>query len=869
MVLRRFTLAGLFFWVTFVALALALVVPLYRTVQRSLTWQDTVVALAASADGSKFGALMGDGSVLIWDSSGTLVKRLRTQGGLTGQLALSSDGRLAAVSHGLDRRTMQASGGVEVWKVDAGKLLRTLPAPSTIAHTRLAFSPTQSLLAVQHIGGDTEIYSVDTKAPPHTIQSKGVGASFSPDGRMLAISTSSGGIWLYDAVTYDVLQRLAASEDDSGFYQLVAWSPDGKSVVSLPMVGSAGFPSRIRVSPTKVERWRVDTSDHRVAELPRQTFFGPVTFLPTGQALAIANHGSGVAFADATTLQPLPTETTGDASHLAAGSRGNRFIVAGMHDVSLWDATTLRPLAPLRSQVSQPKPRLAIFGLVAWIIAYIVWRARRLRHACQTCGLRFQTAGREDTDVNCPACRLLANARELSPADFSSYQRRAFLRRMASPVLWGFAATLCPLALLLPLLIDSEWLLLVTAFLLIALLVKAIVRLVEVLVQNTRRYRNALARPAKDVRLAEEVAGAAGTTRQLGQLLVWSAPGTSLAEVLEEEIEVADDRLQKALGRRPPPPNARVFFFQDGETLARYTINLGTRFVPRLLHQSVYLVEPRKRLLIGEREARQRHADPRVVVRSVLTYHLLHIAAGRPPAPWIFEGIASALAHDGDPGALARLNRRVLAGREAGRTIGAAELFGSGFLRNWWKHQRRADLKHFAWSNLFSAQSWSMIEFVCGAGSTPERQLAFQRFFDDPDRRRQPRAAMTRHFGYGFDEFFAQWQAWVDDQGIGEHLPPAANVAGYLLAGPIAKVASPATPLGERIMAIRELGELGFLTGADALIALLGEDNQDCRREAVWALQCISGKALGSSAANWRAWWHSVNRGGWPSQAVP
>lgn len=90
MLARRFSLAALLFGVTFVALFVAIIAPIYHGVRRSLA-QKGVVSVAASADGKTFAALMGDGSVLVWDSSGTLKTTLRTGGACGGQLAVSAD----------------------------------------------------------------------------------------------------------------------------------------------------------------------------------------------------------------------------------------------------------------------------------------------------------------------------------------------------------------------------------------------------------------------------------------------------------------------------------------------------------------------------------------------------------------------------------------------------------------------------------------------------------------------------------------------------------------------------------------------------------------------------------------------------------
>src|SRR5215469_516331 len=57
------------------------------------------------------------------------------------------------------------------------------------------------------------------------------------------------------------------------------------------------------------------------------------------------------------------------------------------------------------------------------------------------------------------------------------------------------------------------------------------------------------AKVRRDWNLADAVAGAPGTTRQAGGMLIWAAQGTSLDEMLEQAVDVARGRLAAAIGR--------------------------------------------------------------------------------------------------------------------------------------------------------------------------------------------------------------------------------------------------------------------------------------------------------------------------------
>ncbi|MGH7135467.1 MAG: hypothetical protein ACREHD_06980 [Pirellulales bacterium] len=96
----RFSISGLLMWLTLVALVLAIVAPIRRYARRRETYADRIASVAASADGSTFAALFGDGKVRIWDQDGSLKASLQTTSTLGADLTLSHSGELAAFSPG-------------------------------------------------------------------------------------------------------------------------------------------------------------------------------------------------------------------------------------------------------------------------------------------------------------------------------------------------------------------------------------------------------------------------------------------------------------------------------------------------------------------------------------------------------------------------------------------------------------------------------------------------------------------------------------------------------------------------------------------------------------------------------------------------
>lgn len=854
---RRFTLAGLLLWTTFAGLVLAFVVPLWREATRQRShW---VVSLAASADGSTFAALMADRRVLVWDNEGNLKKQLKPPETVGGKLALSFDGKLIAFLPGEDDPFSTApSGPVEIWSVDTGKRRRTLPRP--IHEVR--FSPTQESFIVIDPGGVYAPCSVADESPPTLLAAGPASVAFSPDGKTIAAASSNGVIELYDAVASRLIQDkdLSSGSAAHSIHGDIAWAPDGRSILAMAIDVRVARPRPAKIRPSfVVERWDIDTGDVRRVALPTPelSFFLAIAYLPGNSQRLIVTNQSGIQVLDAETLERLPTDTA-DYSQFAVGLRGESLIAATYDHVDLLDAATLESRQRLVEAPSPFNPAPVAIGFVVWLMAFGFHKGRQNTRACETCGQRFTVAGKKDTNVECPACRQKTQTQVLTPGEAATAERRQ--QRQGWRALLMFDALLAAGFALLTRGQFGFW----PAFAAAAVGLPALVLGPLYLYLRHKIKRGRILSTTDDVALADEAAGGTGTVRQIGELFVWSAPGMSLADELEAEVEVIRGRLAAAIGRPVPAPAGRAFFFADSDALTRYFGRLDIRLDARFLHNGIYLGAPYFKLFFIEQRIRQNSAGPRPAFGTTIFFHLLERADDRKHAAWLATGLAATVSHDdqSDDDDLGRLHRRVLAGRAGGRTIGSSEFLTSTSAGNWRKHDRHAELEHFAWSNQFVAQAWSMVEFLCGRGATPDRRQAFQRFFNDADRDKRPAAAIERHFGCSFDELFERWQAWVAERGLGEHRPPPANLAAYLTSDPIAKVAAADTPRGERAAAIRELGQYGYLLGADALVDLLERQDENLRAEAIWALECISGEVLGTSAAAWQEWWRRTEAAG-------
>lgn len=379
---RRFTLADLLTWVTLIALVLAVVVPLWRHSHRVRYYTDEVIEVSASADGSTFGALLGDGRVLLWNSEGEQKATLRTLGTFGGRLALSFDGRLAAVSPG-DAKTwinVEPHGTVEIWDIAKGTVQRALPMPAAAPR----FSTSENLLLVNNSPPERyELYLADRDDPPQILP-RGGGVAYSPNGKSLAIGIIKQGLQIWDVATLSKQRELISSDRPTREYFRVAWAPDGESIAAI-----AWELDETGDTVHYIERWNLATGQVRqiCPEIPDGDYL-LLQYSPDGRRLFFVNRSpawgprvvrSTTQVFDAETLEPIAAIGMSDVAEVAGGLRGSTFITAGQYSVDLHDTATLQPLRRLYKGPSPPNLWPAVCGLGLWSIAFTVRTVRKRR----------------------------------------------------------------------------------------------------------------------------------------------------------------------------------------------------------------------------------------------------------------------------------------------------------------------------------------------------------------------------------------------------------------------------------------------------------------------------------------------------------
>jgi hypothetical protein len=173
-------------------------------------------------------------------------------------------------------------------------------------------------------------------------------------------------------------------------------------------------------------------------------------------------------------------------------------------------------------------------------------------------------------------------------------------------------------------------------------------------------------------------------------------------------------------------------------------------------------------------------------------------------------------------------------------------------VRNWYDHDSFA-----AFADL-SARAWSMIEYLCFGDGARERQERFRAFLKELPAKGSREAIFQHHVGFGFETLLEQWRDWVTQRGPGSYAAPPSEIQQGLTSRIIPTVRDKHARIMDRILAIREIGRVGYVMGADALIDLLKTANVILSQEIVWSLEAVSGHAWGHDIDRWQAWIESV-----------
>jgi hypothetical protein len=487
---------------------------------------------------------------------------------------------------------------------------------------------------------------------------------------------------------------------------------------------------------------------------------------------------------------------------------------------------------------------LGLPTVVALSLTASLLRPRQSSLRCQACGRKFSPIVGARQAGLCPHCR---NA-TAGPAERRRRERLglfllAFLFFLLAIVLvWPFAW-----------LLEARHGWLAAPALTVGLFVGLLLLFCGAMIVRVLAGSLSMRLPGRALKAARTCAGEKGRDVALGPLSVHVFGPDDPTRMLQDQLAVCRSRFEALMGEPLDPAlPLRVLAFGRRAAFEGFC---RRNLIPATNLDGLYLPWSARTIATTSEFPPYRLANPERILRTLLTYFFLDATKTARSTLWIQAGVANLIACGGDSNELARLNRKLLASLARGTEIGAAGLVHA-HPAAWVRLLRNSqDFPSFTKYTQFLMQAWSLVEYLAGRDAPTERREHFRGFLRELKPGTTQEVVFASHFGHGFEASLEQWRAWVLDRGTGIHQPPPDHVRQALLERLIPLVRDRSADPRHRTEAIREIGRAGYVLGADTLIEVLASDDQDRAEEAVWALEAISGLAVGEDVRRWSEEW--------------
>jgi hypothetical protein len=490
-------------------------------------------------------------------------------------------------------------------------------------------------------------------------------------------------------------------------------------------------------------------------------------------------------------------------------------------------------------------------GLIVWSIVWRSLRARRRAPTCQECGRRFIPPERKQAagPPICPRC----HQRHLTPVqarkEGAKGKRALLMIALWVTVVFGIFLWV-PIQTHFP---EAFWIALPIAAL--AATFGLLAGLILVVAAYSLVKNWLLQSESRLLARARKAARCEGDVTRIGGITIWCSGPDDPVPMLTKELETARSRFASMFATSDSGPHRlRVLHFA---TRAGFEGFHGTALNLSSV-DGLYAGIPSRTITNCSEVMPTRPANPEWMARLLFGFALLDAYRGSTPPSWLQQGIANSIAAGGGAGPLARLNRKMLVAIAKGTTLAPDDLFSTSKRKLVKLVTGIPDHARFAELRQFNSQAWSLVEYLAGPTSTGDRREHFRAFVKDRQLKRGGESVFEGHFGFGYERLFEGWREWVRARGVGSHEPPAPNVQEILVGRLVPMILDPQARIMDRIEAIRSMGSSGYLPGADTLIDVLREPGEVPREEVVWALESISGLALGDDPEAWNSWWHGL-----------
>ncbi len=325
-------------------------------------------ACAFVNDGTQILSYNNDGDVRFLDAAtGRAARTLKCDHGILRCAALSPDEGLL-VTGGED-------GMIRFWEASTGALLAEARGDATRVRS-VAFSPDGERVATGGFDDGVKLWDPRTAAHVGTVAADlgAVGATFSPDGRVLACVTDDGLLILWDLHEHEVMHSLPAHD---AAMLLPVFSSDGSRVFTAALdtrirlweVRSGALletiecgtqsPRGVALSPDDrrlafaaqaLRIWNLETGGEEAMRLGHTSPLGSISFAPDGRTLASSERAGVIKVWDASPLEE-PARLRGHSDFVRAVGvfpDGRRLASTGRDGtIRIWDVAARREIERL------------------------------------------------------------------------------------------------------------------------------------------------------------------------------------------------------------------------------------------------------------------------------------------------------------------------------------------------------------------------------------------------------------------------------------------------------------------------------------------------------------------------------------------
>lgn len=304
--------------------------------------------------------------VIVWDLIQGRSKSMR-------MLPSSDEYRLIDVSPDAEStvaidRLSQAT----LWHGESKHDLLSLRHVDSKVRPKVFFSPAGNLLTMAGVSRQTRVWDIASGREQFALGHPVRNARFSRDGRLLAASDGSHGVWIWNTSTGDLERKLKGHRQA---VEILVFSRDGRKLFTcsrdgeikvwtttlgreqfdhpgLAFAGAVNPESRLAATAhwyDAVHIWNIDTGHHRLASIGQATWWTSMAFSPDGKRLVLGGDTKRPPILDTQTGEVVMTLKGHErAVHAVAYSPDGQWIGTGSPDrtVRLWDAKTGKEMKP-------------------------------------------------------------------------------------------------------------------------------------------------------------------------------------------------------------------------------------------------------------------------------------------------------------------------------------------------------------------------------------------------------------------------------------------------------------------------------------------------------------------------------------------